>query len=34
MMRWSLILGEEHKRKVFENRILRRTIGPKRDEII
>jgi hypothetical protein len=28
---WSLILKEEHKLKVFENRVLRRIFGPKRD---
>jgi hypothetical protein len=27
---WTL--REEHKRKVFENRVLRRMFGPKRDE--
>jgi hypothetical protein len=31
---WSLILKEEHRLKVFENRVLRRIFGPKRDEII
>jgi hypothetical protein len=25
-------LGEEHKLKVFENRVLRRIFGPKREE--
>ena len=29
---WSLTLREEYKLRVFENRILRRTFGPKRDE--
>jgi hypothetical protein len=29
---WSLILREEDRSKVFENRILRRTFGPKMDE--
>jgi hypothetical protein len=28
-----LILGEEHRLKVFENRVLRRIFGPKRDEV-
>jgi hypothetical protein len=28
---WSLTLGEEHRLKVFENRVLR-IFGPKRDE--
>jgi hypothetical protein len=28
---WSLILREEHKLKVFENIVLRRIFGPKRD---
>jgi hypothetical protein len=30
---WSLALGEEHKLKVFENRVLRRIFGPKRDGV-
>ena len=29
---WSLTLGEESRLRVFENRILRRIFGPKRDE--
>jgi hypothetical protein len=29
----SLILREEHRLRVFENRVLRRTFGPKRDEV-
>jgi len=28
-----LILTEEHRLRVFENRVLRRIFGPKRDEI-
>jgi hypothetical protein len=24
---------EEHRLRVFENRVLRRTFGPKRDEV-
>jgi hypothetical protein len=28
-----LILREEHRVRVFENRVLRRTFGPKRDEV-
>jgi hypothetical protein len=31
---WSLIVREEHGLRVFENRVLRRIFGPKRDEII
>jgi hypothetical protein len=31
---WSLTLREEHKLRVFENRVLRRIFGPKRDEIL
>jgi hypothetical protein len=31
---WSPILREEHRLKVFENRVLRKTFGSKRDEII
>jgi hypothetical protein len=29
---WSLALREEHKLGVFENRVLRRIFGPKRDD--
>jgi hypothetical protein len=29
---WSLTLTEEHRRRVFENRVLRRIFGLKRDE--
>jgi hypothetical protein len=29
---WSLTLGEEHRLRVFENRMLRRIFGPKRKE--
>jgi hypothetical protein len=31
---WSLILREEQRLRVFENRVLRRIFGPKRDEAI
>jgi hypothetical protein len=30
---WSLILGEERRLRVFENRVLRRVFGSKRDEV-
>jgi hypothetical protein len=30
---WSLTLREEHKLRVFENRVLRRIFGSKRDEM-
>jgi hypothetical protein len=30
---WSLILREEHRLRVFENRVLSRIFGPKRDEV-
>jgi hypothetical protein len=30
---WSLTLKEEHRLGVFENRVLRRIFGPKRDEV-
>jgi len=30
---WSLILREERRLRVFENRVLRRVFGPKRDEV-
>jgi hypothetical protein len=32
-MTWSLTLREEHRLRVFENRVLRRIFGPKRDEV-
>jgi hypothetical protein len=31
---WSLILREEHRLGVFENRVLRRIFGMKSDEVI
>jgi hypothetical protein len=30
---WSLTLRKEHRLKVFENRVLRRMFGPKRNEV-
>jgi hypothetical protein len=30
---WSLPLKEEHRLRVFENRVLRRIFAPKRDEV-
>jgi hypothetical protein len=30
---WSLTLREEHKLRVFKNRVLRRIFGPKRDDV-
>jgi len=30
---WSLTLGEERKLRVFENMVLRRISGPRRDEV-
>ena len=30
---WSLTLREESKLKVFENMVLRRVFGPRRDEV-
>jgi hypothetical protein len=29
---WSLTLREEHRLRVFENRVLRRILEPKREE--
>jgi hypothetical protein len=29
---WSLSLGEEHRLRVFEEGVLRRIFGPKREE--
>jgi len=31
---WSLNLGEERRLRVFENRVLRRIFGPRRDEVM
>jgi hypothetical protein len=30
---WSLTLRQEHRLRVFDNRVLRRIFGPKRDEV-
>jgi hypothetical protein len=30
---WSLTLREEHRLRVFENRVVRRIFGSKRDEV-
>jgi hypothetical protein len=30
---WSLLLREEHRLRVFENRVLRRIFGPKWNEV-
>jgi hypothetical protein len=30
---WSLTLREEHRLRVFKNRVLRRIFEPKRDEV-
>jgi hypothetical protein len=31
---WTLTLREKHRLRVFENRVLRRIFGPKRDEMM
>jgi hypothetical protein len=31
---WSLTLREEHRLRVFKNRVLRRIFGPKKDEVM
>jgi sorting nexin-29 len=31
---WSLTMREERRLRVFENRVLRRVFGPKRDEVM
>jgi hypothetical protein len=31
---WSLKLREEHRLRVFENRVLRRIFGSKKDEVM
>ena len=30
---WSLTFRDEHRLRVFENRVLRRIFGPKRDKV-
>ena len=30
---WSLTLKDEHRQRVFENMVLRRIFGPKKDEV-
>ena len=30
---WSMTLREERRLRMFENRVLRRVFGPKRDEV-
>jgi hypothetical protein len=30
---WSVTLSQEHRLRVFENRVLMRIFGPKRDEV-
>jgi hypothetical protein len=30
---WSLTLREEHRLRVFENRVVRKIFGPKREEV-
>ena len=30
---WSLTLRDERRLRVFENKVLRRTFGPKREEV-
>jgi hypothetical protein len=30
---WSLTVRQEHKLRVFENRVVRRILGPKRDGV-
>ena len=30
---WSLTLSEERRLRVFENRVLRRVFGPRKDEV-
>jgi hypothetical protein len=30
---WSLILREEHRMRVFDNRVLRRIFGPNRNKV-
>jgi len=30
---WSLTFREEHRLRMYENRVLRRIFGPKREEV-
>jgi hypothetical protein len=30
---WSVTFNEKHRLRVFQNRVLRRIFGPKRDEV-
>jgi hypothetical protein len=30
---WSLTLKEEHRLRMFENRVIREIFGPKREEV-
>jgi hypothetical protein len=30
---WSVVLREEHRLRVYENRVLSRICGPKREEV-
>jgi hypothetical protein len=30
---WSLTWRQEHRLRIFENRVLRKLLGPKRDEV-
>jgi hypothetical protein len=34
MFTWFLTLREEHRLRVFENRVLRKIFRPKRDEVM
>jgi hypothetical protein len=34
LLSWFLTLREEHRLRVFENRVLRRIFEPKRDEVM
>jgi hypothetical protein len=30
---WCLALKDEHRQRIFKNRVLRKIFGPKRDEV-
>jgi hypothetical protein len=34
VLTWSLTLREKQRLRVFENRVLRRIFGPKREEVV
>jgi len=31
---WSFTMGKKHRQSVFENRLLKKIFGPKKDEVM